>query len=605
MGNILKVNKLTTFAEVLVISVVLAVVLTGVYFFAPGLRVSGSKTLNGLTVNGDDINNVSDVKEMELPSTNVSTKVSNLPLLRIAEYAWNGNIGCIGANGGPRTTKGSIMESLNVNLEIVRLDGVSDLRNRLVNFVGEFDKGTEHPNSDKTAFAVSIMGDGVPFFISTTQEAIDAKFGKNKYHVQSIGAIGASFGEDKLIGPRIWKDNPKSMEGALISSVVGDGDWVVAINYAFANKLNVNTDVTTYDPHAVNFTPSKDDDYINSVKELISSQNQGTTVELKEVVNGKLTGKKVNRKIDGATTWTPGDKLAFDQLKGFTDIISTKEFNNQMATTIVTIKEFALKNDKTISNILKGSYMAGDQIKKYDNWLMRSSEAVAKTYNFENGKYWYDLFKGQKGTKDGVDYNVGGSKVFNYSDALQYFGISDGVNRYKSVYDQVSTYLVQLNPCGFNENCKSGVVPYDDAVNLYFMKSINDIASAKAEKVDYTQTKTTILADGNWSINFETGSSEIKETSTKDLETIYNLLIQAENTKLQVVGHTDNSGNPQSNLTLSKGRANSVVNYLTAKGIPSTRFQLIDGKGQDEPIADNNTPSGKAKNRRVQITLMK
>jgi OOP family OmpA-OmpF porin len=605
MGNILKVNKLTTFAEVLVISVVLAIVLTGVYFFAPGLRVSGSKTLNGLTVNGDDINNVSDVKEMELPSTNVSTKVSNLPLLRIAEYAWNGNIGCIGANGGPRTTKGSIMESLNVNLEIVRLDGVSDLRNRLVNFVGEFDKGTEHPNSDKTAFAVSIMGDGVPFFISTTQEAIDAKFGKNKYHVQSIGAIGASFGEDKLIGPRIWKDNPKSMEGALISSVVGDGDWVVAINYAFANKLNVNTDVTTYDPHAVNFTPSKDDDYINSVKELISSQNQGTTVELKEVVNGKLTGKKVNRKIDGATTWTPGDKLAFDQLKGFTDIISTKEFNNQMATTIVTIKEFALKNDKTISNILKGSYMAGDQIKKYDNWLMRSSEAVAKTYNFENGKYWYDLFKGQKGTKDGVDYNVGGSKVFNYSDALQYFGISDGVNRYKSVYDQVSTYLVQLNPCGFNENCKSGVVPYDDAVNLYFMKSINDIASAKAEKVDYTQTKTTVMADGDWSINFETGSSEIKETSTKDLETIYNLLIQAENTKLQVVGHTDNSGNPQSNLTLSKGRANSVVNYLTAKGIPSTRFQLIDGKGQDEPIADNNTPSGKAKNRRVQITLMK
>jgi outer membrane protein OmpA-like peptidoglycan-associated protein len=276
-----------------------------------------------------------------------------------------------------------------------------------------------------------------------------------------------------------------------------------------------------------------------------------------------------------------------------------------MATTIVTIKEFALKNDKTISNILKGSYMAGDQIKKYDNWLMRSSEAVAKTYNFENGKYWYDLFKGQKGTKDGVDYNVGGSKVFNYSDALQYFGISDGVNRYKSVYDQVSTYLVQLNPCGFNENCKSGVVPYDDAVNLYFMKSINDIASAKAEKVDYTQTKTTVMADGDWSINFETGSSEIKETSTKDLETIYNLLIQAENTKLQVVGHTDNSGNPQSNLTLSKGRANSVVNYLTAKGIPSTRFQLIDGKGQDEPIADNNTPSGKAKNRRVQITLMK
>jgi hypothetical protein len=38
------------------------------------------------------------------------------------------------------------------------------------------------------------------------------------------------------------------------------------------------------------------------------------------------------------------------------------------------------------------------------------------------------------------------------------------------VYDQVSSYLVDLNPCGFNETCKDGVVPYEDAVNLYFLK---------------------------------------------------------------------------------------------------------------------------------------
>ena len=605
MGAIFKVTKLTTLAEGLILTVGLAVVLTAVFFLAPGLRVSGSKVLSGLKLSSDNIDNVGKVEKLDVPSTTVSTKVATKPLKRIAEYAWNANAGMIVANGGPRTTKGSILEGLGENLEIVRLDGVSDLRNMQIKFVEEFDKGNENPTADKSAFAVSIMGDGAVFYVATLQAALDAKFGKGKYHAQIVGAYGLSYGEDKIIGPRIWKDNPKSMEGAVISSVIGDGDWVVAINYAFANKLNVNTDPTTYDAHAVNFVPSKDDDYINSVKELIASQKTGYTVPLKEVVNGKLTGKSVNRKIDGATTWTPGDKLAFDNLSGFTDVISTKDFVNQMPATLVTIKEYALKHDKEVSNILKAAFMGGDQIKTNDEWLHAASAAVAKTYNFETPKYWYDLFKGQKGSKDGVDYNIGGSKVFNYADALVYYGISDGNNRYKSVYEQISTYLTELNPCDFNKTCKSGIVPYEDAVNLYFLKSINDIQAGKKDTVSYSETKTTVLAKGNWNITFNTGSSEIKETSAKDLEIIFSLLIQAENTKINITGYTDNVGDANSNVILSKKRAQSVVNYLINKGIPKERFQSIDGLGDDNPIADNSTSEGKAKNRRTEITFLK
>ncbi|MNU05702.1 putative lipoprotein YiaD precursor [compost metagenome] len=71
------------------------------------------------------------------------------------------------------------------------------------------------------------------------------------------------------------------------------------------------------------------------------------------------------------------------------------------------------------------------------------------------------------------------------------------------------------------------------------------------------------------------------------------------------MGHTDNVGNPDSNLALSKSRAEAVVNYLKQKGIPASRFQVVDGKGQSDPVADNNTASGKASNRRVVITLLK
>jgi OmpA-OmpF porin, OOP family len=604
MGRILKIQKLTTLAEGLVVALGAVLVMTVVYFASPGLRVEVAKQLTSLDINTDKLDNVSKGAKLPLPSETVSTEVANKGLIRIAEYAWNGNSGMIVANGGPRTTEGSLMEASGVNLEIVRQDMVGGLRDMIIKFTEEFDKGVAYPKSDKSAFAVSIMGDGVPFFITTTQKSLDEKFGKGKYHVQVFGAYGLSYGEDKVIGPRIWKDNPQSMKGCVISSVIGDGDWVVACNYAAANKIAINPDPTTWDANAINFVPSQDDDYINSVKELIKSQKTGYTVPLKEVVNGKLTGKTVNRKIDGATTWTPGDKMAFDALSGFTDVVSTKEFVNQMATTLVGIKEWALLHDKEVISILKQTYTACNQIKQYDEWAVKASECVAKTYNFETPKYWYDMFKGQKGTKDGLDYNVGGTRVFNYADAMQYYGITDGNNRYKAVYEQISAYLTDLNPCGFNESNPDGVVAYDDAVNLYFLKSVTDVDAGKVQKITYTGNKTEVLANGQWNINFETGSTAISG-STRDLETIYNLLVQAEETKLKVVGHTDNVGNPTSNVVLSKGRANSVVTYLTGRGISHDRFQLVDGKGDTTPIADNSTSSGKAKNRRVEITLLK
>jgi len=604
MGKILRTEKLTTFSELIIVIAAIGAILGGVYYLSPGIKTAVSKQLNGIELNQTDVNNVTNAAKIELPSTEVSTEVANKPLVRIGAYAWNAQSGIIVSNGGPRTTKGSLMEKNGINLEIIRQDWLSELRNMQMKFIEEFDKGEAFPSSSKSVFAVIIMGDGAPFYISSVQKALDEKYGKDKYHLQVMGAVGMSYGEDKLIGPPNWKSDPKSMKGSVISAVLGDGDWVTTVNYCFANGLKVNPDPTTYDADAVNIYPSENDDYIKSAEELIKSQTTGWTVTLKEVVNGKLTGKSVNRKIDGCATWTPGDKTVFDKLTGFVDIVSTKEFNNQMPTTIIGVKEWAVKNPDIVSNILKSALTASNQMKNYDDWRVRASEAVAETYKLETPEYWYKMFKGQQGTKGGLTYNMGGSKVFNYADAMQYYGLSDGVNRYKSVYNQVSGYLTELNPFGFNENV-GAVVPYDQAVNLFFLKNINDIESTSADKADYSNQATEVVASGEWKINFNTGSAEISNSSSREVEKIYNLLVQAENTKLNIVGHTDNVGNADLNLSLSKSRAEAVVNYLKEKGIPANRFQIVDGKGQSNPVADNNTVSGKALNRRVVITLLK
>jgi len=604
MGKILRTKKLTTLSELLIVIVLLGGILGAVYYFAPGLLVGDSVEGEAINIDKEDVNNVITSAKMELPSTRVSSEVKNKPLVRIAAYAWNAQSGIIVANGGPRTTKGSLMEQNGVNLDFVRQDWLSELRNMQMKFIEEFDRGEEFPDSDKSAFAIIMMGDGAPFYISTMQQALDDKFGKDKYHVQVVGAVGISYGEDKLIGPPSWKVDPQSMKGALISTVLGDGDWVTALNYAFANGLKVNPNTNTYDAEAVNFFPSQDDDYIKSAEELIKSQKSGWTVPLKEVKNGKLTGKTINKKVDGCATWTPGDKMVFDALSGFTDIASTKEFNNQMATTVIAVKEWSVKHPEIVSNILKSALTASNQMKQYDEWQVRASEAVATTYDLETPKYWYDMFKGQKGSKNGIEYNMGGSRVFNYSDVMQYYGITDGTNRYKAVYNQVSSYLKELNPFGFNESVKR-IVPYDEAVNLYFIKNINDIESGTAYKADYTKEADEVLASGEWNINFNTGSATISGSSMATLESIYNLLIQAEDTKLNLEGHTDNTGSSESNYDLSQRRAQAVVNFLRKKGIPQSRVQSVIGKGEDEPIANNSTESGKAKNRRVVITLLK
>jgi OOP family OmpA-OmpF porin len=71
--------------------------------------------------------------------------------------------------------------------------------------------------------------------------------------------------------------------------------------------------------------------------------------------------------------------------------------------------------------------------------------------------------------------------------------------------------------------------------------------------------------------------------------------------RVKIVGHTDSDGNEKSNLDLSKRRAASIKNSLTSEfGIDPSRMET-DGKGQTQPISDNNTTEGKANNRRVEF----
>jgi outer membrane protein OmpA-like peptidoglycan-associated protein len=101
-------------------------------------------------------------------------------------------------------------------------------------------------------------------------------------------------------------------------------------------------------------------------------------------------------------------------------------------------------------------------------------------------------------------------------------------------------------------------------------------------------------------ILFATGSDKIQSESTTVLNQIKDALSQAPDMRIKIIGHTDNEGDDASNLALSKKRANAVKMKLSTMGISSNRMET-DGKGESDPVAENNSAFGKAQNRRVEF----
>lgn len=120
--------------------------------------------------------------------------------------------------------------------------------------------------------------------------------------------------------------------------------------------------------------------------------------------------------------------------------------------------------------------------------------------------------------------------------------------------------------------------------------------------------KTVQMPDGSvkldipGSVLFASGSAAVNEDFKSTLNAISRTMRQYCDLSAVVVGHTDSVGTRQNNLDLSRNRARAVAAYLVSTGIPPGQLGA-DGKGQDEPVADNNTAAGRQMNRRVELIV--
>lgn len=559
---------------------------------------------------------IKNVKPAAYPGT--SPAGVSATLFRFGIWEWNAQNGLMLANGGKLTTKGSLMAKYGVNLSLERQDDTDKMAEGLVSCARELKDQAKQCSTGYNA--VIIMGGGVPQFAAKANANL-LKLGP-EYKLKVIGAVGRSNGEDGFWAPASFKADPHSLaqtemtdstgqvlptHGLLISGVIRDDDWNIAQKFVGDNNLPNNPDEKTFDPDAINWVNSSD--YNVAAADFVAAKCEERTF----IKNGHSTGQKVHVCVNGTVTWTPGDVVAATKRGGVVPIATSKQYL-MPAVIIGPGKFFSDHRDETAS-LLAASFEGGDQTRAFDAAFKKAAEIAAVVYNdegdtgYSHGNYWYKYAKGvHQADAKGIPVDLGGSAVYGLEDNLALFGIQDGKNDdFRSLYNVFSGIDLKEYPALF----KSSPIP---AVSEVEVKSyihdaqdrLSDGPVAAAATVDYTaQLGGSVIGERDYAVNFASNSAELLPDGVALLAQLKDSL-SVTRAVIRLGGHTDSTGDAVRNEALSRLRAQAVANFLhnaAPSSFPQNRFQVA-GYGSSKPVADNATMDGRAKNRRVEVTLL-
>jgi len=129
-----------------------------------------------------------------------------------------------------------------------------------------------------------------------------------------------------------------------------------------------------------------------------------------------------------------------------------------------------------------------------------------------------------------------------------------------------------------------------------------ELRGSLSSNISVTNTGDYLIVNMPQDLLFAVDSAALRPDLRRDLSTVASSLLKYPNSRIEVIGHTDNTGSAAYNQDLSQRRAVSVASVLRENGVPNARIAAI-GRGEEQPIASNLTVEGRAKNRRVEIII--
>lgn len=124
----------------------------------------------------------------------------------------------------------------------------------------------------------------------------------------------------------------------------------------------------------------------------------------------------------------------------------------------------------------------------------------------------------------------------------------------------------------------------------------------KLEGAEIQRVEEGIAVSFDSGLLFDFDSAELREEAKENLEQLAEIMGEDDNTEILIVGHTDSVGEAQYNQNLSERRADSAADFIISQGIGAIRVDT-EGRGETEPIGDNDTEAGRQENRRVEVAI--
>ncbi|MEM6378781.1 MAG: phosphate ABC transporter substrate-binding/OmpA family protein [Bacteroidota bacterium] len=297
--------------------------------------------------------------------------------------------------------------------------------------------------------------------------------------------------------------------------------------------------------------------------------------------------------VDAAVTWSPTDEECVRVVTGARILESTRSASNIIADIFFAKRDYVEANRDKLQQLYEGWMIGAAEIASDPSSKQKAISILAKGLNYPES-----------------DILIDNARHTNHGDNINFFGLNSdyqGVTA-DALYRRMAQEYKAL---GYAEET---VPRFRNLQYPYLVQNTQlsgGIHEAEAKKTfvavdDAEGVEKEAIATKRVSISFRTAEYELDDNAKTLIDLQFVDIAKAfGNARIRIEGNTDNVGNRQSNIALSKRRAEAVKNYLVQEhGMSPNRF-IVVGNGPDKPVAKNNTADGKAQNRRTDFELVR